>query len=73
MWEKKVLTYCTVGYGSYQTFEEAQEAGVKDSNCAAIYDGSCDNDGFYLCRVGYTEKVAGSSCLYIKPVGTVNI
>ena len=72
MWEK-TLAYCNGGYGEYNNFEEAQEACRKDSNCAAIYDDSCDDDGVYLCPLGYIEKESSSSCLYIKPAGTVII
>ena len=30
MWEKKVLTYCEDDYGTYENFEEAQEACKKE-------------------------------------------
>ena len=73
MWEKKVLTHCRDDfYDYYKNLEEAKEACTKDSNCAAIYDDSCDNDDFLLCQLGYTEDVSPNSCLY-KPVGTVII
>ena len=74
MWEKKVLTHCNEDdYGNYDNVEEAKEACRKDSNCAAIYDDSCDDHNFFLCPLGYTEKESSSSCLYIKPAGTVII
>ena len=77
MWEKKVLTHCDDDkYGQYETLREAKQACEKDSNCAAIYDHSCssnDDEGFYLCPLGYTEKESSWSCLYIKPAGTVII
>ena len=67
-WEKKVLTHCDgQDYGYYENVEEAKEACRKDSNCAAIYDGSCNDHGVYLCPLDYTEKESSSSCLYIKP------
>ena len=78
MWEKKVLTHCDdVKYGQYETLREAKQACEKDSNCAAIYDHSCssnDDEGFYLCPLGYTEKESSAgSCLYIESAGTVII
>ena len=67
MWEKKVLTDCRDDYdGYYKNLEDAKEACVKDSNCAAIFDDSCDNFNFFLCPLGYTEKVSSIACLYIK-------
>ena len=70
-WEKKLLTHCdNHDYGSYLTFDEATEACDADSNCAAVYDGQCDNDGFKLCPAGFTEKSSKHSCLYTKPPGT---
>ena len=72
MWEKKVLTHCRHDYYDYyKNLEEAKEACTKDSNCAAIFDDSCDNFKFFLCPLGYTEKVSANSCLYIKSSGTV--
>ena len=72
MWETKALTHCDGDkYGRYETILEAKQACVKDSNCGAIYDNSCDNQDFSLCRLGYTEKSSSSSCLYIKPGGIV--
>ena len=66
MWKKKALTHCNGDeYGSYQDFFAAKESCEKDSNCAAIYDGSCNYDNFLLCQLGYTEKVSSKSCLYI--------
>ena len=72
-WEKKALTHCAQDdYGSYTHVEAATYACTRDSDCAAIYDDYCDNQGFSLCPLGYTEKSSSSSCLYIKP-GTVKI
>ena len=71
------MTHCDDDkYGQYETLREAKQACEKDSNCAAIYDHSCssnDDEGFYLCPLGYTEKESSWSCLYIKPAGTVII
>ena len=68
------MTHCDDdNYGYYQNVEEAKEACSNDSNCAAIYDNSCDDHGVSLCPLGYTEKQSSSSCLYIKPTGTVII
>ena len=68
------MTHCDDdNYGYYQNVEEAKEACRKDFNCAAIYDYSCDYYGVYLCPLGYIEKESSSSCLYIKPAGTVII
>ena len=68
------MTHCDDdNYGYYENVEEAKEACSKDSNCAAIYDNSCDDHGVSLCPLGYTEKQSSSSCLYIKPTGTVII
>ena len=60
-------------YGHYESFGKAQEACKKDSNCDAIYDLGCNGNYFYLCPQGYTEKISKSSCLNIKPAGTVII
>ena len=74
MWEKKLSASCSYDYyGQYVNVGEAQEACKKDSNCVAIYDSGCDDHYYYLCPQGYTEKVSSSSCLYIKPPGTVII
>ena len=78
MWKKKVLTHCSDNsYGRYVYFEEAKKACEKDSNCAAIYDELCDDNGFHLCKLGYQERESSSSCIYINPAinpaGTIMI
>ena len=68
------MSHCDASdYGFYTNVEEAKEACRKDSNCAAIYDHSCDDHGSSLCPLGYTEEKSSSSCIYIKLAGTVII
>ena len=67
---KRELKLCEAGYyGSYSNLADAFKACGNDGGCAAIYDRGCDDTGtFSLCPAGYTEKVSGSSCLYVKGI-----
>ena len=61
-----MLTWCSGRYGSYANLDEAKNACLEDSNCASVYDGSCDDEGaFKLCPKG-KERPSGPSCLYVK-------
>ena len=72
------MTHCSDNrYGRYANYEEAKKECEKDSNCAALYDDLCDDNGFHLCKLGYAERESSKSCLYINPAinpaGTVMI
>ena len=41
-------------------------ACTSDANCAAVYDFSCDNTDFSLCKNQYLQETSVSSCLYIQ-------
>ena len=62
VWEKKEKVHCSgAHYGNYETMEAAISACTSDDNCSALYDGSCDNQGFYLCKKGFVKEKKSKS------------
>lgn len=55
--------------GAGDEYAAAQAQCDADVNCGGIYDFACDDSGFTLCDVGYTEQSVDSGCMYRKPEG----
>ena len=69
-WTVKENMHCTASiYGDrYDNFDAAINACQSDTDCAAIYDGHCRGNGYWLCGLNYLEEESSSgSCLRIKP------
>ena len=61
----------TISGHTYSSLRDAKDACKFDSNCAAIYDVSCDNIDFKLCPKGFQKGSSSSkSCIYNKQ-GTI--
>ena len=68
--KKRELKHCDPlkdKYGNFPTLKSAQLACISDTNCNAVYDEHCDNEGeFFLCPTTTSLQSSQHSCVYEK-------
>ena len=70
LFKKRELNHCDPlkdKYGNFPTLKSAQLACISDTNCNAVYDEHCDNEGeFFLCPTTTSLQSSQHSCVYEK-------